>query len=80
MATKRVVSITTVDNPFDPINDFSKWFAFDTQKGYNTCSYLARLANTSLDLTSDEYNFEREQAIDTICSWNPLLYKKIVVA
>lgn len=75
---KRIVSITTIDNPFNPIEDFKHWFAFDVQKGYNTCSLLARLANTSLELNEKDYNYERETAIDSIISLNPILYKKVV--
>ena len=39
------VAITTFDNPFDPFKDFESWFMFDVEKGYNTCSYLARIAD-----------------------------------
>lgn len=37
-------ALTTFDNPFDPFERFSDWFLFDVGKGYNTCSYLARIA------------------------------------
>ena len=30
--------LTTVDNPFDPIEQFTSWFMFDIEKGYNSCS------------------------------------------
>ena len=27
--------LTTFDNPFDPFEQFTSWFLFDTEKGYN---------------------------------------------
>ena len=26
--------LTTVDNPFDPFEQFTSWFMFDEEKGY----------------------------------------------
>ena len=46
--------ITTEDNPYDYFNDFENWYNFDIQKGYNTCSLLARIARTSDQLSDDE--------------------------
>ena len=34
--------LTTIDNPFDPFKQFTSWFLYDVEKGYNTCSYLER--------------------------------------
>ena len=39
--------LTTIDNPFNPFDQFDEWFAYDVSKGYHTCSYLARIAKTS---------------------------------
>ena len=40
-------AITTVDNPFDPFDEFDAWFRFDTDHGYNSCGVLARFIYTS---------------------------------
>jgi len=70
--------ITTLDNPYDPFEQFASWFLFDVEKGYNTCSYLARIAQISDDMTQIEENEEIERAIDEIISINPLgIYKKV---
>lgn len=70
--------LTTFDNPFDPFEDFTSWWMFDIEKGYNSCSYLDRIANVSDDMTQKEVNAEIERAIDEIILYNPLnIYKKV---
>ena len=70
--------LTTFDNPFDPFEQFAKWFLFDVEKGYNTCSYLARIVKLTDDMTQKEENEEVERAIDEIIFNNPLpIYKKV---
>ena len=72
-------AITTVDNPFDPFEDFENWFRYDVDCGYNSCCYLARLANTNDSLSEVEYCKEVERAIDQIILYDPTkLYKKVV--
>lgn len=72
------VMITTFDNPFDPFNDFEHWYLFDMEKGYSTCSYLARIANTSDQLSEEENAFEMERAIDQIIKHDFMnIYKKV---
>lgn len=58
--------LTTIDNPFDPINDFENWYFFDESKGYCTCGLLARLAKTSDALTDEENERIIQEAIDDI--------------
>ena len=71
-------AITTIDNPYDPFDNFMGWFLFDVQQGYNTCAYLARVAVTSDALTDDENNKIIEEAIDEIIKYDPInIYKKI---
>ena len=70
--------LTTVDNPFDPFEQFTSWFLFDVEKGYNTCSYLARIANTTDDMTELETNLEIERAINEIIKFDFInIYKKV---
>lgn len=45
-------ALTTFDNPYNPFTQFSKWFLFDTEKGYNSCAYLGRIARTSEEWSS----------------------------
>lgn len=58
--------ITTFDNPFDPFEQFEDWRRFDEEKGYNSCSRIARLAEFSDDMTQKEIDEETERAIDTL--------------
>ena len=75
----RKVALTTIDNPYDPITQFDAWFAFDEQKNYCSCSLLARIAETSNDLSPKETNEKIEQAIDKIVNLNALgIYRKVV--
>ena len=75
----RQVALTTIDNPYDPLDDFTAWFLFDDEKGYHSCAYLGRIARTS-DSLSDEQNMEEiEKAIDEIIKYDFLnIYKKVV--
>ena len=73
------VRLTTFDNPFDPFDQFNDWFNFDTEKGYNTCSYLGRIANSYTDSTELEEEKDNERAIDEIIKYDFLnIYKKVV--
>ena len=75
----RECRLTTIDNPYDPFNEFEKWFLFDVQKGYNSCEYLARIARTTDEFTDEENNLEIERAIDEIVKYDCLnIYKKVV--
>lgn len=75
----REVTATTIDNPFNPFEDFNSWFAFDTEKGYYTSSKLGRLTHLTDEMTQKEENEEVERAVDELISIDPLdLYIKVV--
>lgn len=59
-------ALSTIDNPFNPFEDFANWFLFDVEKGYDTCAYLARITRTSDSLSDEENSVEVERAIDEI--------------
>ena len=72
--------LTTTDNPYNPYENFDSWYMFDMDKGYDTCSYLSRIAHTSDQLSPAENNLEIERAIDEIIKYDfTNLYKKITV-
>lgn len=64
------VGLTTVDNPYDPFEQFTSWFLFDEEKGYHSTSYLGRIARTSDELSDEENNLEVERAIDEIIKYD----------
>ena len=70
--------LTTFDNPYNPYDQFDEWLMFDNEKGYNTCSYLARIANLSGDMTQKEEEDEIQRAINEIIDNDFLnIYRRI---
>lgn len=70
--------LTTIDNPFDPFTQFDSWFQFDIEKGYYSCSKLARIAKLSDDMSEKETDDEIERAIDEIIKYDFMnVYKKV---
>ena len=71
--------LTTFDNPYNPFVNFSEWFMFDSvEKGYNSCSRLARVANITDDMSEVERDREIERAIDEIILYDFMnIYKKV---
>ena len=75
---EHVCMLTTIDNPFNPFDDFTSWFLFDVEKGYNSSAYLAIIARTSDKLSDEENNSEIERAIDEIIKYDFMnIYKKV---
>lgn len=59
-------ALSTVDNPFDPFEQFTSWLLFDNEKGYNSSGLLMRIAKIEDDFTQKEIDEEIERAIDQI--------------
>ena len=70
--------LTTIDNPYDPFEQFTSWLLFDNEKGYNSCGYLARVAQLRDDMTQKETDEEIERAIDEIIENDFLCIRKKV--
>ena len=70
--------LTTVDNPFDPFDEFDQWLAFDSSCGYKTSQKLAKAVQTSEELPESFQNSDIEKVIDEIVANDPLmLYRKV---
>lgn len=70
--------LTTIDNPYSPFEQFTLWMLFDSEKGYNSCAYLGRVARTSDQLSDEENDLEIERAIDEIVKYDFMnIYKKV---
>lgn len=69
---KERVHITTVDNPFNPFEDFASWYDFDMEKGYCSCQRVARLANITDDMSEVEIENETERATRRLVEIDPL--------
>lgn len=76
----RECRLTTMDNPYDPFEQFNQWLMFDKEHDYNTCEYLARMSQPRLtdDMSQTEENAVIENVIDEIIETFPIgLYKKV---
>lgn len=75
----RFVALTTIDNPYDPFEQFTLWYQFDMEKQYNSCAYLARMARMFSNFSEEENDLQIEEAIDEIIKSDfRKIYKKLV--
>lgn len=78
MEKLKAYMLTTIDNPFNPFDEFENWYKFDMRSGYNTCELLARIANQSEALTTIEEIKETNKAIDKIMKEDFLcIYRRV---
>lgn len=76
---EREVAITTKDNPYDPIDEYDDWRAFDYQKGYCTDEYVARIIRSSSEFPDEMFEEDYERAIDEIIEFDFMdMYRKII--
>lgn len=62
--------LSTIDNPFNPFENWDQWYAFDTAKGYDTTGFLARLVYGSEDLSDADQREAINETIDEIVKEN----------
>lgn len=71
-------ALTTVDNPYDPIDQHAEWFEFDRSSGYDTESYLGRIVMYSEELSDADQAEAVSVAIDEILEEHgDTFYRKI---
>lgn len=62
--------VTTLDNPFDPFDDYENWKRFDEDYGYHTESLICRYLEASPEFGEDIYNKAVEDAVDKVVHYN----------
>ena len=69
------IMLTTFDNPFDPFEDFDRWWKQDLLLGHDCCGRLAREAMIR-NVASDELNDQETiRAMKEIVEQEPMIYK-----
>lgn len=66
----QVPMLTTIDNPYNPFEQWDEWYAMDHQLGHNTCEFLARVADAPDNLTPEQTDKLLIAVIDEICRLN----------
>lgn len=70
--------ITTVDNPYNPFDNFKEWYVYDTSRGYHSTALLGRIVVSSDELSEADQALAVEQAVDEIVLYNVTgKYKKV---
>ena len=70
MENGKTCYLTTIDNPFDKMDDYDSWLDFDSDHGYYTDAYLDRIARISPSMSEIEIENEYERAIDEIIKYD----------
>jgi hypothetical protein len=70
--------LSTIDNPYNPFDDYDHWLQYDREKGYFTNEYLARVMVSSPDLSDTSQEEDVAEAMDSIINIDPLgIYIKV---
>ena len=70
--------LTTIDNPFDPFDQFDDWYVFDVVNGHHCCELVGEFAQTSNELSDFDNTMAIDRAIDAIIKEDVLnIYKKV---
>lgn len=82
LSSSFVCALTTVaplENPYDPIDDFKRWYDYDTNVlQLNSSAYLARIFRDSDEFSDEERELAKERAIDEIIKYDFMnIYRKV---
>lgn len=77
MTTKKVTMLTTYDNRFDPFDEWDDWRRLDKDLGHYTCEYLARMTDTSPELSESDQELAGLIAMCKIVELEPETFKLI---
>ena len=70
--------LTTIDNPFNPFDDYNSWLSFDKEHNYNSSERLMRIAQITDEMSMIEEEKEIERAIDEIIKYDIMhIFQKI---
>lgn len=72
--------LTTVDNPYHPVDQFKEWYQYDTSHGYFTVELLGRVMVDAPTLSPADQDEAREIAIDAIINENLSGVHRVVYA
>lgn len=64
--------LTTIDNPFNPKEDYDAWNEWDQDNGYFTERYINSIADFDVEEGSLESDSKRQKAILEILKNDPL--------
>lgn len=62
--------LSTIDNPYNPFTHYDEWNVWDQNAGYNCSSFIARIVQTSSELSEADQDLAIELAIDEIIREN----------
>lgn len=75
--SKKVTMLTTNDNPFDPFDQWDDWRRWDNDHHYNTCEYLARMTDSTGEMSDADQELDILTAMAEIIKFEPETYKTI---
>lgn len=69
--------LTTIDNPYSPLDDYDKWLQWDQDQGYNTSELIASFMPDNVsDLSDDDFKNVYDSVVNELMGTDVLnIYK-----
>ena len=72
--------LTTIDNPFHPVDERDQWERFDLDHGYNTDALVEKLSGFSDDMTEAEIRRAENDVMDDLVRLDlECKYRKVLI-